>query len=153
MGRTRRIHANQRINSHFMFLQFVFILLQHYQQGTIFEVRDWVLTCRQELYTVFLTKLFEIWNHIHHFPLSVASSHQAFFSLVLTTFVHHRRALEEFRNYFFYCRTALAAFLLRTLWDGRAIFSHFKHIIIKFANVSIYISFLFFFHKINGIAL
>lgn len=62
----------------------------------------------------FLTKLYEIsWNHIHHFPLSVASGHQAFF-LVLTTFVHHTRTLEEFRNYFYLC-TALAAFLLRTL--------------------------------------
>lgn len=62
-----------------------------------------------------LTKLFEIFcNHIHYFPLSISSGHQAFF-LVLTTFVHHTRALEEFRNYFFCCCTALAAFLLITL--------------------------------------
>lgn len=67
LGRSRRIHANQHISSHFMFLQFVLILLQHYQQGTIFEVRGWVLPCRQDLYMVFSDKV--IWNLLQSHPL------------------------------------------------------------------------------------
>lgn len=103
--------VSHHMNGNFMHLKgakrtFVLLLLHHYQQGTIPEISGEMLGCTLQTgarYCVCsLLELFEIsWNHVNHFPLSVAFCHQVFFPLLLTTFVHHVKSLGEFRNYFF----------------------------------------------------